>query len=210
MNTRLVQEQYNHIADRYDHRWRGYTDSTLRFLLNWADLQPHEQVLDVGCGTGELEWLHLQTQPQQVMCGIDLAEAMLTVARQKCSPFSHVSFQSGTAAALPYGDRTFDVILSASAFHYFPDPAAALKEMGRVLKPSGRLVILDWCRDFFWCRLCDHWLQWRDPAHQQCYTQQELHQFLHQVNFKVTAAQQRRFGPFWGLMIATAQPTTSN
>jgi len=210
MNTNIVQQQYSQMAQRYDRRWRHYTHPTLRFLLDWADLQPHEQVLDVGCGTGELEWLHLQDQPQQVMCGIDLAEAMVTVARHKCRAFPQVSFQSGTAEALPYGDRSFDVIVSASAFHYFPDPLAALAAMKRVLKPEGRLVILDWCRDFFWCRLCDLWLQWRDPAHQQCYTQQDLHQYLRQAGFQVMTAQRQRFGPFWGLMIVTAQPTKDN
>ncbi len=210
MNTdkdaRIVQQQYNQMAQGYDRRWQHYTHPTLRFLLHWADIQPAEDVLDVGCGTGELEWLHLQAQPQQSMTGIDLAEAMVAVARQKCAAFPQVSFQVGTAEALPYSDRSFDVIVSASAFHYFPDPLAALTEMKRVLQPDGRLVILDWCRDFLWCQLCDLWLQWRDPAHRQCYTQPELHQYFRQAGFQVMAAQRQRFGPFWGLMIAIAQP----
>ena len=210
MNTdkdaRIVQQQYNQMAPGYDRRWQHYTYPTLRFLLDWADIKPSEQVLDVGCGTGELEWLHLQTQPQQSLHGVDLAEAMVAVARQKCAGFPQVSFQVSTAEALPYGDRRFDVIVSASAFHYFPDPLVALTEMGRVLKPGGRLVILDWCRDFLWCQLCDLWLQWRDPAHRQCYTQPELHQYLRQAEFQVIAAQRQRFGPFWGLMIAITQP----
>jgi len=51
----MVQQQYNQMAEDYDRRWRHYTHPTLRFLLDWAALHPDEQVLDVGCGMGELE-----------------------------------------------------------------------------------------------------------------------------------------------------------
>lgn len=204
MNTPVVQQQYNQMAGDYDRRWQHYTHPTLRFLLDWADLHPDEQVLDVGCGTGELARFQLQTQPQQVIHGIDVAEAMITVARHKCGPWPQVSFQVGQAEALPYEDDAFDVILSASAFHYFPDPVAALTAMKRVLKPDGRILILDWSRDFLWCKLCDLWLKWRDPAHHNCYTQQELESFFQQAGLRVNASQRQRFGLFWGLMVVRA------
>lgn len=204
MNTPVVQQQYNQMASAYDHRWQHYTHPTLRFLIDWAALHPDEQVLDVGCGTGELARLQLHDHPQQAIQGIDLAAAMVAVARQKCAPWPQVCFQVGRAEALPYEDGTFDVILSASAFHYFPDPVAALIDMKRVLRPGGRIVILDWCRDFLWCQICDLWLKWRDPAHHNCYTQAELEQFLQRAGLQVAAAQRQRFGFFWGLMVITA------
>jgi ubiquinone/menaquinone biosynthesis C-methylase UbiE len=204
MSTPVIQQQYNHMAEDYDRRWQHYTHPTLRFLLDWVDLRPEEQVLDVGCGTGELERFQLQTYPQQVIHGIDVAEAMIAVARQKCAPWPQVCFQVGRAEALPYADQTFDVVLSASAFHYFPDPVAALVAMKRVLKPGGRIVILDWCRDFLWCQICDLWLKWRDPAHHNCYTQRELEAFFQQAGLQVNAAQRQRFGFFWGLMVVSA------
>jgi ubiquinone/menaquinone biosynthesis C-methylase UbiE len=75
--------------------------------------------------------------------------------------------------------------------------------MQRVLKPNGRLVILDWCRDFFVCQICDIVLKLIDPAHRQCYTQKEFHHLLTTAGFTIKAAQQIQFGWLWGLMIAT-------
>jgi ubiquinone/menaquinone biosynthesis C-methylase UbiE len=162
-------------------------------------------VLDIACGTGEFECIVVSEHPTQQMVGIDISEQMLTIARQKLRPYENVSCQLGSASALPFPDQSFDVIVSASAFHYFDAPIAALAEMKRVLKPQGRVVILDWCKDFWFCRICDVVLKWVDPAHQQCYFQSELHNFLTSAEFKVQASAKVRFGMFWGLMVVTAQ-----
>ena len=74
----------------------------------------------------------------------------------------------------------------------------------RVLKPGGNLIILDWCKDFLVCRICDWVLQCIDPAHQQCYTQAEFHHLLNSTGFEIHRATKVRFGLVWGLMVATA------
>jgi ubiquinone/menaquinone biosynthesis C-methylase UbiE len=84
---------------------------------------------------GKFERLVLLEQPEQTIVGVDLSEGMLELAQQKCRDYPHVSFQKASVVALPFADRSFDVIVSASAFHYFADPIAALREMQRVLKP---------------------------------------------------------------------------
>jgi ubiquinone/menaquinone biosynthesis C-methylase UbiE len=96
------------------------------------------------------------------------------------------------------------VVVSANAFHYFEQPQVALTEMKRVLKPNGKIVILDWNKDYLVCRICDLILQVFDPAHQQCYTQEELHQLLLSAEFKIYRATKVRFGVIWGLMAVTA------
>jgi ubiquinone/menaquinone biosynthesis C-methylase UbiE len=105
---------------------------------------------------------------------------------------------------LPFDNDSFDVIVSANSFHYFDDPVASLKEMRRVLKPDGKVIILDWCRDYLTCKICDIILKSFDPAHQQCYTQNEFHRLLEDANFAVSRATRIRFGVVWGLMVATA------
>jgi ubiquinone/menaquinone biosynthesis C-methylase UbiE len=206
MSEAQVQKQYNHLALIYDQRWHWYVTNTLSFLKEWTKLSASETVLDIACGTGEFERMVLSEHPMQQIIGIDISEQMLAIARQKLHPHANVSFQVGSASALSFLDESFDVITSASAFHYFDSPVATLAEMKRVLKPQGRLVILDWCKDFWFCRVCDMVLKWVDPAHQQCYFQHELHNFLTAAGFIVQASTKVRLGRLWGLMAVTAVP----
>ena len=195
-----VQKQYDNLAKTYDWRWRRYLTDTLSFLVDWANVSSAAAVLDVGCGTGELARLLLEQNPHQAIVGIDISEEMLVQARQKLRNVEQVTFEQASASALPIPDNTFEVVVSANAFHYFPEPKEALAEMRRVLKPDGKIVILDWCKDFLVCQICDWVLQRLDPAHQQCYTEAELHDLLKTAGFRIDRARRIRFGLMWGLM----------
>lgn len=202
-----VREQYNQMAARYDQRWSTYTANTLSFLKIWAQVSPLATVLDVACGTGEFESLLLADNPTQQMVGVDISDKMLAIAAQKCHAHPNVSFQTAEASALPFVNNSFDVIVSANAFHYFDDPNAALAEMQRVLKPNGTVIILDWCKDYLLCRVCDIVLQFFDPAYKQCYAQNEFHTLLKTAQFDIGRATRVRFGIVWGLMVAEARPS---
>jgi ubiquinone/menaquinone biosynthesis C-methylase UbiE len=195
-----VRSQYDQLADRYDQRWKSYVTDTLTFFKAWANLPSGAVILDVACGTGELERLLAAENPHQQIVGVDLSEQMLTKARQKLHAFPHVKFQQATARSLPFPDRSFDVVISANSFHYFDDPLESLQEMQRVLKPDGRLVLLDWCRDGWLCQLCDLILKWLDPAYKQCYTQQELHESLASAQFQIGRSTRVRLTLIWELM----------
>lgn len=200
----LVQQQYDQLAKVYDRRWNAYVENTLNFLKQWADISADAIVLDLACGTGEFERLILQDHPHQQMVGIDISMEMLAIAQRKLSHHPSVTFQQGSATAIPATNEQFDVVVCASAFHYFEHPLEALAEIKRVLKSGGKVVILDWCKDFLLCRVCDWVLKRIDPVYQQCYTQQEFHQFLSTAQFTIQAATTVRFGLVWGLMVATA------
>jgi ubiquinone/menaquinone biosynthesis C-methylase UbiE len=199
-----VRKQYNHLASVYDRRWKNYIAHTLSFLKSWAEISPIDSVLDVACGTGELERLLLSDYSTLKIVGVDISEEMLAIAEEKCRVYPQVSFHNASASALPFANNSFDVIVSANSFHYFDDPLAALMEMQRVLKPNGKVVILDWCKDYLFCQILDIILKIVDPAHQQCYTQDEFYHFLTSANFVVSRGTKFRFGVFWGLMVATA------
>lgn len=201
-----AREQYNQMAAMYDRVWSRYISRSLSFLKDWAQLDPLYIVLDVACGTGTFERLVVLEQPTQSIIGVDLSEKMLEIAEEKCRDYPNVSFQNASVTALPFVDRSFDVVVSASAFHYFENPTAALIEMRRVLKPEGELVILDWCKDDWLCRLYDFVLKRFDPAYEQCYTQAEFHRFLNGTGFQIQRATRFRIGLTWELMIATAKP----
>jgi SAM-dependent methyltransferase len=152
----------------------------------------------------EFERLLLKKHPQQAILGIDLSSKMLSVAREKLKDYAALTLCQSSVTAIPAADESFDVVVCANAFHYFESSLAALAEMRRVLKPNGRVVILDWCKDFLFCRLYDVILSILDPAHKQCYTQAELHSFLTSSQFNIQAAKRLRLNLVWGLMIATA------
>lgn len=200
----LSQDQYNQLAQIYDRRWGRYVTNTLAFLKEWATVSPSALVLDIACGTGELERLLLEDNPAQHITGVDISEQMLIQAQQKLKSYLHVSFKRAAASALPFPDKSFDVVVSANAFHYFSDPTTALAEMRRVLKSDGKVIILDWCKDFLLCRVFDWVLKLLDPAYQQCYTEAELHELLETAGFRIAYAQRVRFDVIWGLMVVTA------
>ncbi|MGF1461400.1 MAG: class I SAM-dependent methyltransferase [Leptolyngbyaceae cyanobacterium] len=202
----LVQQQYDRWAAIYDQRWRFYIHNTLSFLLDWVPVNTGDHVLDVACGTGELERRLVTRHPDLAISGVDFSSEMLAIAQQKCADLPTVSFQVASATALPWQSGEFDWVICANAFHYFDAPQLALAEMQRMLKPSGRVVILDWCRDFWVCRLCDWVLGWLDPAHKNCYTEAELHDLLALAEYRIERSQRLRFGLIWGLMAVEAVP----
>ena len=192
MNDLAVRQQHDRLARVYDRRWSRYISRTLALLRTWASIPPQAAVLDIGCGTGEFERLVLSEQPEQRMVGVDLSVKMLEIAREKCQAYPNVTFCTATSSALPFPDHSFDMVVSASALHYFDQPEVSLREMRRVLRPDGSVVIMDWCKDYVSCRLFD--IALIEPAYQRCYTQREFH--------RSSAAWWRRSprdSPRWGI-----------
>jgi ubiquinone/menaquinone biosynthesis C-methylase UbiE len=107
-----------------------------------ARIAAGDRVLDVGCGTGVLARAAAdRVAADGQVTGLDLNAGMLAVAR-RLRP--NIDWRQGDATALPFPDGRYDVVLSQFALMYFPDRAAALKEMMRVLRPGGRLAIAVW------------------------------------------------------------------
>lgn len=200
---------YDKLADSYDQRWRSYIARTLAFLKASISVRSSDKILDIGCGTGEFERLILTEHPQQRVVGIDISEKMLGLARKKCGAYPNAAFLRADAAALPFPDRSFDLIVSASALHYFDQPSAAFAEMRRVIIPTGSVVILDWCKDYLMCRCFDLVLRRIERGYRSCYTQREFHRLLNSAGLAIQSAQRKKFGLIWGLMIATAVPADS-
>ncbi len=102
--------------------------------------QPGMEILDIGCGTGNLS-LELARLGARVT-GVDISEPMLTKACQKALREKlDVKFYKADAHGLPFDDETFDAVVSLSALEFVSDLSEALKEAYRVLKPDGRMVI---------------------------------------------------------------------
>lgn len=201
-SRQAVVEEYNRLAHRYDGRWGFYIRATTEATARRIQLQPGEKLLDIGCGTGALLNLLAAQHNAVNLVGIDPSPEMLAVARQKLPT---VQFELGFAERLPFADNCFDVVASNSAFHYFQAPDAALREIRRVLRPGGRVVLTDWCDDYLSCRLCDRWLRWTDPAHARIYRADQCRQFLERSGLASITVSRYRINWLWGLMTATAR-----
>jgi arsenite methyltransferase len=106
-------------------------------------LEPGERVLDIGSGPGFLAAeMAEEVGPEGRVVGVDPSETMLAMARAR-APGATTEFRSGDALALPFPDESFDVAVSTQVYEYVEDVATALAEARRVLRPGGRLLILD-------------------------------------------------------------------
>jgi ubiquinone/menaquinone biosynthesis C-methylase UbiE len=108
----------------------------------WLNIPAGGVALDVGSGPGNVTAALAQSAgPDGLALGVDISEAMLTRAvRNEAGP--HVGFIRADAQRLPLRDNTVDAVVSMAVLQLVPDPAAALAEMARVLRPGGRLAIM--------------------------------------------------------------------
>ena len=107
------------------------------------ELGPGMRVLDAGCGTGNFEhFISLKCPPPIQIEALDASAGMLSVARRKCRSLEYVSFSPGDLnAELPFEDATFDRIVTINVLYALDDPERVVRELLRVLKPGGVLVI---------------------------------------------------------------------
>ncbi|MCD6558751.1 MAG: class I SAM-dependent methyltransferase [Palaeococcus sp.] len=133
-------EYFDRIADRYDSWYRtktgSYVDRTEKRLIFSMMRTKRGKALDLGCGTGNYT-VELYKRGFDVV-GVDLSEKMLEVARKK---LPDVNFVGASAYDLPFGDESFDLVLSVTMFEFLEEPEKAIKEIHRVLKSGGEVII---------------------------------------------------------------------
>lgn len=201
-----VRAEYEEIAEAYDARWHRYNRKSLDLVRPFLSDPPPGRLLDLGSGTGSLlSALHRwEIRPRRYV-GVDLTPVMLQVARRKASAATFpVAWVASDVVALPFTADTFDVVVSASALHYWPDPPRAFEQIRTVLRPGGRFLLVDWCRNYVTIRALDRWLRWRGRAHHRTYTAVECAAMLRRAGFRVREIREQRIDWLWGLMIADA------
>lgn len=136
------QRSFDRQADSYDTgSYSHHARELYPVMLAQAAGIPHKSVLDLGCGTGELLSQVLGRWPETACAGLDLSERMLEVARRKLK--GRAELVQGDAAALPFGDGRFDLVLCTDSFHHYPQPERVVEEVFRVLQPGGVFLLAD-------------------------------------------------------------------
>jgi demethylmenaquinone methyltransferase/2-methoxy-6-polyprenyl-1,4-benzoquinol methylase len=141
-----VNELFTSLAKRYDpltDLWTlGLHRLWKRQAMELLALRPGERVLDVATGTGDLAFLEAAAVGSEgQVVGVDACVAMLDVARQRRR--GPVDFQEGDAMDLHFPDASFDVVTIGYGLRNVADRGKALREFHRVLRPGGRLMVLD-------------------------------------------------------------------
>lgn len=146
---RYVNRLFETIASRYDfftsfmsygmdRRWK-------RTLVEMAKLEGNESALDIACGTGDIAFMLASKLKSGHAVGLDITQAMLDIAERKRSEMNitNVAFHRGDIMKMPFRDESFDCVTGGYALRNVPDINGALEEIKRVLKPSGRMLMLD-------------------------------------------------------------------
>ena len=145
-----VAEMFDHIAGKYDFLNRflsGGIDIKWRkkALLQLASLQP-KKLLDVATGTGDVAIMASNLLKVERIIGIDISEGMLSLGRQKVEKLGlsdTIELLKGDSETINFEDDTFDAITVAFGVRNFEDLEKGLSEIRRVLKPAGKLVVLE-------------------------------------------------------------------
>lgn len=175
-------------------------------VLELAELQPGEQVLDVGCGTGVMTRLATDIVGSEgKVIGVDPSNEMIQVAKQGAAKAqSNAEFQTGVIESLPFKDEHFDLVLSSMMFHHLPPELkkSGLEEMYRVLKPGGRLMIVDFGKP---SSLLARWLlfPWRNDIMVKDNLEGRITEFIQNAGFLNVHHPRRQWHRFISYWLAT-------
>ncbi|HET7231375.1 MAG TPA: class I SAM-dependent methyltransferase [Longimicrobium sp.] len=201
-----VRDEYRGLAADYDRRWATYNRRSLDLLRPHLDGRDAGTLLDLGCGTANLlpglgEW---GARVHRYL-GADLSPEMLRAAapRARATPFP-AALLAADAAALPLRTASVDTLVTASALHDWPNPAAALAEARRVLRPGGRLLLLDWSRGRSTMLALNLALRITRNPFRRMYSYKEAAALLSAAGFRVVAAECKTITWFWELMVFDA------
>lgn len=168
-SIRLMFDSIARNYDRLNHLLSvGVDRSWRRRSLRWVvDRSREQEILDLACGTGDYSLaIARRTHPATRVTGLDLSEGMLEVMRRKVAEAGlagRISTLVGNAEEMPFGDAQFDRVTIGFGIRNFEHRERALAEMLRVLKPGGRVVILElsvpawqparWCYNLYFTRV---------------------------------------------------------
>jgi demethylmenaquinone methyltransferase/2-methoxy-6-polyprenyl-1,4-benzoquinol methylase len=148
-----VADMFNRIACRYDFMNRllsaGIDRGWRKKAINLLKNVPHDHILDVASGTADMAIMAAKRLKPQKITGIDISAEMLALGRKKVEKeglTNVIALQTGDSETINFPSHSFDAIMVAFGVRNFENLEAGLQEMLRVLKPGGRLVVLEFSK----------------------------------------------------------------
>lgn len=186
-NARIL-DQFTRQAVPFSQSPSVSDQKALEFIVNSAHPHPDDTVLDVACGPGLLVCAFARFV--RYATGIDLTPAMLQQAQklQQEQGLRNVSWEQGDVTQLPYPDAHFLIVSSRFVFHHLQDPLVVLKEMARVCKPEGRIVVADIAPAPDKADALNAEERLRDPSHVRAMPEEELCEMFSQAGLPEPSA----------------------
>jgi len=190
-------DQLDRIQDRFTRTAEVFSTFVLQKrgedaerLADMSELRSGDRVLDAACGPGTYA---IRFAPRvRAVVGLDYTPAMLAKARATAAAasVSNVSFSRGDVTAIPFGDRSFDVVTCGFSIHHLLEPAAAVREFARVLTRGGRLALMDIIvAEPGRAEVNNRIEQARDTSHVHTHTQPQLLELLERAGLRLRTAE---------------------
>lgn len=185
---------HDHVKQQFGEQANAYLTSKvhaqgpdLQYLSNLLANYPEAQLLDMGCGAGHVSFIAAQHVKHVI--AYDLSDEMLSVVSQTAKErgLNNLTTVQGYAEQQPFADSQFDIVASRYSAHHWHDVGKSLRELHRITKPNGKLIIMDVVSPGH--PVLDIWLQTiealRDTSHVRDYTPGEWLTFLTEAGFTI-------------------------
>ena len=156
-------------------------------VIALLDIKENMNFLDIGCGTG---WAVGQAAKaagyRGAFYGVDLSSGMIEKAKMNFKDYDNFHFINASSESIPLDGNLFDSIICTNSFHHYLHPGKAMKEISRLLKPGGKIYILDPTADTWFIKIIDKVIKLFEPQHVKIYSTMEFKIMMSEAGLKYT------------------------
>jgi ubiquinone/menaquinone biosynthesis C-methylase UbiE len=187
------ERKWSRRAVTYDDKRYSYFRFLQKELISLAKIKPPINFLDLGCGTGwAVCYVAKIANGKGNFVGIDISKGMIEKSISNANGLANVNFYEANSDHLPLESNYFDTVICTNSFHHYSRPEAALSEVNRVLKPNGRIYILDVTADDLFIRWVNEKVRAREREHVKFYSSSEYDGMFNHTGLKHIASQRMK------------------
>jgi ubiquinone/menaquinone biosynthesis C-methylase UbiE len=191
-HIQLNKSKWDKWAETVDGKGRlyDYLRKAQSSLVALLDIKEGINFLDIGCGTGwALDKVSGLTGNRGSFFGVDLSEKMIEKAKENFKDHDNFHFLTANVESVPLDDNLFDIIICTHSFHHYLHPDKAMNEICRLLKPGGKIYILDITADLWLVKISSKLSKLFSPAHVTFYSTKEFKKLIIKAGLKYSGCE---------------------